>query len=43
MIEGTHPNDFGNRQYADAYLKKIKEMFNGMQARGGASRARVRK
>ena len=43
MIEGTHPNDFGNRQYADAYLKKIKEMFNGKQARGGASRARVRR
>lgn len=35
MIEGTHPNDIGNRQYADAYLKKIGEMFSGKQARGG--------
>ena len=26
MIEGTHPNDIGNRQYADAYLKNIGEM-----------------
>ncbi len=34
MIEGTHPNDIGNRQYADAYLNKIGEMFSGNQARG---------
>lgn len=24
MIEGTHPNDIGMREYADAYLEKIK-------------------
>ena len=24
MIEGTHPNDIGMRQYADAYMKKLK-------------------
>lgn len=28
MIEGTHPNDIGNRQYADAYEKKIGEMLS---------------
>lgn len=33
MIEGTHPNDLGNRQYADAYLVKIREMFSGKQAK----------
>lgn len=33
MIEGAHPNDFGNKEYADAYVKKISEMFNGKQAR----------
>ncbi len=33
MIEGAHPNDLGNRQYANAYLKKIREMFNGKQAK----------
>ncbi len=27
MIEGTHPNDIGNRQMADAYKKKIVEML----------------
>lgn len=27
MIEGTHPNDIGNRAYADAYEKKIREML----------------
>lgn len=27
MIEGTHPNDIGNRQYADAYEKKLREML----------------
>ncbi len=35
MIEGTHPNDFGNREYADAYLKAIKKMLGGKQAKGG--------
>lgn len=43
MIEGTHPNDIGNLQYADAYLKKIKEMFGGMQARGGAVRTKAKR
>ena len=27
MIEGTHPNDFGCRAYADAYEKKLREML----------------
>lgn len=27
MIEGTHPNDIGNRQYADAYERKLREML----------------
>ena len=27
MIEGTHPNDIGMREYADAYVKKIKWLF----------------
>lgn len=35
MIEGAHPNDFGNREYADAYLKAIKKMLGGKQAKGG--------
>lgn len=28
MIEGTHPNDIGNRQYADAFLKKMREVLS---------------
>lgn len=27
MVEGIHPNDLGMRQYADAYLRKIHELF----------------
>ena len=27
MVEGLHPNDFGMRQYADAYLRKLREIF----------------
>lgn len=27
MVEGIHPNDLGMRQYADAYLRKIRELF----------------
>ncbi|MDD4760013.1 MAG: SGNH/GDSL hydrolase family protein [Bacteroidaceae bacterium] len=27
MIDGIHPNDIGNLEYAEAYEKKIKEMF----------------
>lgn len=27
MVEGIHPNDLGMRQYADAYLRKIHEIF----------------
>lgn len=27
MIEGTHPNDIGNMQYAKAYEKKLREML----------------
>ena len=27
MVEGLHPNDLGMRQYADAYLKKIKKIL----------------
>ena len=27
MIEGSHPNDLGNRVYADAYKKKLREML----------------
>ncbi len=27
MVEGVHPNDLGMRIYADAYLKKIKEIL----------------
>ena len=27
MVEGLHPNDLGMRQYADAYLRKIHEIF----------------
>ena len=27
MVEGLHPNDLGMRQYADAYLRKIRELF----------------
>lgn len=27
MVEGIHPNDLGMRQYADAYLRKIQEIF----------------
>lgn len=27
MVDGYHPNDFGMRVYADAYLKKLKTIF----------------
>ncbi len=27
MVEGIHPNDLGMRQYADAYLRKLREIF----------------
>lgn len=27
MVEGIHPNDLGMRQYADAYLKKIRKIL----------------
>ena len=27
QIEGTHPNDIGMRQYADAYIKKLRQIF----------------
>ena len=27
MVEGIHPNDLGMRQYADAYIKKLHEIF----------------
>ena len=27
MVEGLHPNDLGMRQYADAYLRKIREIL----------------
>ena len=27
-IEGVHPNDLGNREYADAYKKKLKEILS---------------
>lgn len=27
MVEGLHPNDLGMRQYADAYLKKIRKIL----------------
>ena len=27
MVEGLHPNDLGMRQYADAYLRKLAEIF----------------
>ena len=27
MVEGLHPNDLGMRQYADAYIRKIREIF----------------
>lgn len=28
MVEGVHPNDLGMQQYADSYLKKIKEVLH---------------
>lgn len=28
MVEGVHPSDLGMRQYADAYIKKIKEILH---------------
>ena len=28
MVEGLHPNDFGMRQYADAYVRKLREIFH---------------
>ncbi|MBQ7684636.1 MAG: SGNH/GDSL hydrolase family protein, partial [Bacteroidaceae bacterium] len=27
MVEGIHPNDLGMRQYADAYIRKLHEIF----------------
>ncbi|MCR5181350.1 MAG: SGNH/GDSL hydrolase family protein [Bacteroidaceae bacterium] len=27
MVEGIHPNDIGMRTYADAYLRKLREIF----------------
>ena len=27
-VEGSHPNDLGMRQYADAYIKKIREILH---------------
>lgn len=27
MVEGVHPSDLGMQQYADAYIRKIKEIF----------------
>lgn len=27
MVEGLHPNDLGMRQYADAYLRKLRKIF----------------
>lgn len=27
MVEGVHPNDLGMQQYADSYIKKIKEVL----------------
>ena len=27
MVEGIHPNDIGMRQYADAYLRKLREIL----------------
>jgi hypothetical protein len=27
MVEGLHPNDLGMREYADAYLRKLAEIF----------------
>ena len=27
MVEGIHPNDLGMRQYADAYIRKIHQLF----------------
>ena len=27
MVEGLHPNDLGMRQYADAYIRKIQEIY----------------
>ena len=28
MVEGVHPSDLGMKQYADAYMRKIKEILN---------------
>lgn len=28
MVEGVHPSDLGMQQYADSYIKKIKEILN---------------
>ena len=32
MIEGTHPNDIGCRQYAEAYKKPLREILFGQKA-----------
>ena len=29
MVDGTHPNDMGMLRYADAYEKRIREIFKG--------------
>ncbi len=28
MVEGIHPNELGMRQYADAYLRKLRQIFD---------------
>ena len=28
MVEGVHPNDLGMRQYADAYIRKLRQLFH---------------
>ena len=28
MVEGLHPNDLGMRQYADAYLRKLRKILH---------------
>lgn len=32
MVDGTHPNDIGMMRYADAYEKKLKEIFKNKMA-----------
>ncbi|WP_414652555.1 SGNH/GDSL hydrolase family protein, partial [Gelidibacter sp.] len=28
MVDGVHPNDIGMMKYADAYEKRLREIFN---------------